>query len=247
MAAEKVPIKPHSSQSHVSDPSPTKPIPTPSHESTPEDFGFGKLNVNSRRLTRSQTKHFQTKEYKSQGQSDLFRPKPFNLSPPKLQLDKASEYQLPLTRSSSQSSGFVSLSQQRDFEDYRSPSPSLLAENIESVSQCGEGILAPYRSSFLPPTSFPQPYGMPFSNFHPYTIMHFTPPQFSKFYPYSNMLPYEPSLNLSNHNLQNRVEDVRWYHYLKNVLSSLFFIFAITSNIAVLWKVYGEEYFKINT
>lgn len=244
MAAEKVPTKPHSPQSHVSDTNPTKPIPTPSHEATSEDFGFGKLNVNTRRLTRSQTKHFQTKEYKSQGQSDLFRPKPFSLTPPKLQVDKASEYQLPLTRSSSQSSGFVSLTQQRDFEDYRSPSPSLIAENIESVSQCGEGILTPYRSPFFSPASFPQPYGMPFSNFQPYTIMHFTPPQFSKFYPYSN-LPYEPSLNLSSHSVQNRNEDVKWYHYFKSVLSSFFWIFIITSNVAVLWKLFGEEYFKV--
>ncbi|XP_054283718.1 transmembrane protein 201-like isoform X1 [Macrosteles quadrilineatus] len=212
--------------------------PLPTKESTPEDLGFGKLNVSPRRVTRSQSKPFQMKNYTAK-QNEMFRPKPVNLTPPKLQLDKSFEFQIPVTRCSSQSSGFVSLSHQKDFDDEQAS----INENLESVSQCGAGAMSMYRSQFHSPV----PYQFsPFSQFPPYAVMHFTPPPFDKVFSYANMPFYEPSLNLSSSTLTSqRSVQPSWFQAGINSLFPLFCVFLITSHIVILWKVFGEEYFKV--
>uniref|UniRef100_A0A1B6GQU4 Ima1 N-terminal domain-containing protein n=1 Tax=Cuerna arida TaxID=1464854 RepID=A0A1B6GQU4_9HEMI len=230
--------KPKSPKSTVPDSCSYHASPS-SHEPTPEDFGFSRLSMGSRRTSNGQTKHFLARNYSSHSPPELFRPKSFNLTPPKLQPEKHSEYQGPLTRSSSQSSGFVSMTQ-----EYRST--SVVDDNLDSISQCGGAELTPYQMPLINNSGFPSPYGMPFSQFSPYAIVHFTPQPFSKFYPYSNMSPYVSSLNLSTISNQSSVSG-SWLQSLKSVLSSLLFLFLITSNVAVLWKVFGEEYFKLKT
>lgn len=235
------------SNSSVSDPKPPHPAPSLIREPTPEDFGLGKLNVSSRRVTRSQTKHFPTKTiFGSQSPSDIFKPKSINLSPPKLQLDKSFDFQAPQTRSSSQSSGFVSLSHQKYLDESRSP--SVIAEDLDSISQCGGNALIPYPQPPLSsPFSFSHPYTMPYPQFtHPYTIMHFTPNGFNKFYQYSQFTPYESSFNMSAISMQNPAGS-GWFQSFKSILSSSVLLFLITSNIAILWKVFGEDYFNLKT
>lgn len=202
--------------------------------------------MSSRRVTRSQTKHFPTKIFGSQPPSDIFRPRSVNLCPPKLQLDKSFDYQTPLTRSSSQSSGFVSLSHQKYLNESRSP--SVVDEDLDSASQCGGDTLIPYSSpSLSSPFSFPHSYSMPYPQFpHPYAIMHFTPDGFNKFYQFSPVTSYESTMNMSMFSTQSSAEK-GWFQMLKNTMSSALFLFLVTSNIAILWKVFGEDYFNMKT
>lgn len=232
---EEISNKPTTLTSPVSEP----PLAKPSHPSppsfvpTPEDFGFGSLSVSPKRVTRSQTKHFQTKSFCARGETELFTKSKFNLSPPKLNVDNIS----------STSSGFFSMSNHKEY--YRTPSPSAIDENIESVSQVGENRISPYHPHIFPPTNFPQPYGISmsnFSNFPPYTVMHFSPPFYNKLQ-YSNMITYEPSLNLSGESVLSQPR-VNLLETVKNVLSSMMFFFLITTNIAVLWTVFGKDYLK---
>lgn len=230
--------------SSVSDPKSPSPVPSSPREPTPDDLGFGNLNMSTKRVTRSQTKHFQAKQFSLQPPPSIFGSKTVHLSPPKLQLDRAFETTPALTRSSSQSSGFVSYTH-KCLDEYSSP--SVVEEEFDSVSQIRQNTLTPYAPPpFTSPTPFLHPYTMPGSTFPPpYTVMCFNP-DFNKFYQYSHMTHYQPSLNMLAFGTPSPHEK-GWFEMLKNVSSSVLFLFLITSNVAILWKVFGEEFFNLKS
>lgn len=227
-----------SSKSSVSDTKHPHSVPISSRELTPEDFGFGNLNVSPQRVTRSQTIHFPTKIFESHPPSDIFKRKYVNLSPPKLQVDKSFDYQMPPTRSSSQSSGFFSLSHQKYLDESRSP--SVIGDDLDSISQSGRNALIPYPhspfSSLLNAIQYPPSFA----------VVHLTHNGFNKFYQFPSVTSYEPTLNVSTMSTQSCPEQ-GWFQTFKNTSSSLVFLFLITSNVAILWKVFGEEYFNMKT
>lgn len=213
-----------------------------------EDFGFSGLNISSRKEkfgNLSTSTGFETKLYGAQIPVDLFRPKSPVLTPPKLNSTEksfnlssafSSTSNAPLTRSSSQSSGFGSMNQPI-LENCRPP--SVAGADFDSVSERG-GFVNTYHSP-LPYQQSLYPYH-PFQSFHPSSLpyIHLAAAQYHQLYSAAAILDRTNDSLFNNSRFSSSGSSS--YQNIRNTLYSPLIILLIFSNLLLLTFVMYKEF-----
>lgn len=214
-----------------------------------EDFGFSGLKIGSRKEkygSHNGLSGFENKVYSAQVPADFYRPKSPVLTPPKLSSTEktfnlssaqSSASNAPLTRSSSQSSGFGSMNQPI-LESCRAP--SVAGGDFDSVSEPG-GYVNPYHSP-LPYQQSLYPY-TPFPSFHPSSLpyLHFAAAQYHQIYSAAAILD-RTNDSLFNSSRFSSSSASSSYQNIKNTFYSPLIILLIFSNLLLLTFVMYKEF-----